>query len=58
MTAKELLNYYWKSWIEYSEDGGGNTFKEWVEADGEFQAEYLVEGEEIKFSEMYHKIVD
>lgn len=58
MTAKELLNYYWKTWIEYSEDGGGNTFKEWVEADGEFQAKYLDEGEEMKFSEMYHKIVD
>jgi hypothetical protein len=58
MTATELLNYYWRTWVEHAEDGGGNTFKEWVEADGEFQAKHLDKGEEMKFSEMYHRIVD
>ena len=43
MTANELLNYY---------------FSSWVEEDGEYQAEHLDESEEMEFSTLYQKVLD
>lgn len=58
MKAKELIDYYWNTWKEEMENGGGCTFKEWVEADGEYQSKYLDDGEEIEFSERFHNMID
>lgn len=55
MKAKELLNYYFNSWIEA---GCDCSFSSWVEEDGEFQAKNLDESEEMEFSTLYQKVLD
>lgn len=55
MKARELLNYYFNSWIE---NGCECSFSSWVENDGEYQAEHLDESDETEFGTLYQKVLD